>query len=192
MKRAQTILCASGLMFASFVLFGIWRLQGWDVKEALGHAAHREFLLGKAEYWLSSALSSAKNDDAPPERIGDILETLGEVYESKEEYKKAEQFFLEGLSFYEKTLRPNHPKIADGASHLGRLYLDLNRYREAEPYLARALAIDEETLKPDTERLERDLENMALLLVSTGNRQAAEILLERSLALSQAEIEDTE
>jgi len=77
------------------------------------------------------------------------LRDLRQLKQSKGDYQKAEQCYLEAHKLQGKALGLTHPDLAYTFHDLAGLYCQQARYRQAEPLFERALAIRQETLGPD-------------------------------------------
>jgi hypothetical protein len=71
-----------------------------------------------------------------------VVREQGDVSASRPLYERA-------LGIHERTLGPDHPKVAISLSNLGDLLLDLGDTAGAKAYFERSLAIREKALGPD-------------------------------------------
>jgi tetratricopeptide (TPR) repeat protein len=90
------------------------------------------------------------------------------------------------LAIDEKSLAPDHPKVATDLSNLAALLQATNRLAEAEPLMRRALAIAEASFGSDHPTVAIRLSNLAALLQATNRLAEAEPLMRRALAIAEA------
>ena len=100
-------------------------------------------------------------------------------------YLKAIKIAEKVLAIREKTLSPDHPKVAESLNNMARLYESLGYYAKAEPLHKRALGILEKVLGPDHPMVAQSLNNRAALYKSSGDYAKAEPLYKRSLAIRE-------
>jgi tetratricopeptide (TPR) repeat protein len=96
---------------------------------------------------------------------------------------EAEPLYRRALAIDERSLGPDHPKVATDLNNLAKLLRDTNRLDQAEPLYRRALAIGERSLGPDHPSVAIDLNNLARLLQATNRLGEAEPLYRRALAI---------
>ena len=113
----------------------------------------------------------------------DLLNQLGQAYESHINYAKAEQAYKESLDIY-STLNQLSEK-AELLNNLAGLYLLQGRYAEAEPLYKQALLLRQELLGDRHPDVATSLNNLAMLYSSQGRYAEAEPLLKQALALLQ-------
>ncbi len=69
------------------------------------------------------------------------LNAAGKIDHAVGRYSEAEPLYRRALSIAEKTLRPEHPNVAQSFNNLALLYYAQGQYAQAEPLYRRALAI---------------------------------------------------
>jgi tetratricopeptide (TPR) repeat protein len=79
----------------------------------------------------------------------EFLSNLASVYDSQNQYAKAEPLYVRAVAIREKSLGPDHPDLAPLLHNFAGLYVDQGLYAKAEPLHLRALAINEKVLGPD-------------------------------------------
>jgi tetratricopeptide (TPR) repeat protein len=101
---------------------------------------------------------------------------------------EAEPLIRRALTILEKSLGPEHPRVATAVNNLAGLLWATNRLADAEPLFRRALAIDEKSLGPDHPDVAIDLSNLGFLLKGTNHLAEAEPLMRRALAIFEARL----
>jgi len=80
------------------------------------------------------------------------------------------------FSILEKTLGPDHPKVAQCLNNLGLLYITQGQFRQAEPRFERSRSIQEAALGPNHPDLGVTLDHLALVYESNHRmREAREL-----------------
>ncbi|MBF0585152.1 MAG: tetratricopeptide repeat protein [Magnetococcales bacterium] len=64
-------------------------------------------------------------------------------------WDEAKQLCNRAMAIFEKTLGPDHPRVATCLNHLAQHYAWVNKYSDAEQLYNRALAITEKSLGPE-------------------------------------------
>jgi tetratricopeptide (TPR) repeat protein len=114
-----------------------------------------------------------------------VLNNLAESLEDAGDYDAAEALFRRALAINEKTLGPDHPRVAGGLDNLAELLQAKGNFGAAEPLARRALAIDERTLGPQHPHVAIRLEVLGSLLEVEGDCDRAEPLCRRALAIDE-------
>jgi len=127
----------------------------------------------------------ALGTDAGLEEAASALNQSGIYLEARGAYDEAEPLFRRALAIVEKTLGPEHPKVATGLNNLAEVLRATGRYDEAKPLYRRALAIGEKTLGPEHPSVATRLNNLAGLLEDTGRHDEAEPLYRHALAIDE-------
>ena len=138
-KRAEQVVRAVNKVFPPSPTFA-----DWDKCERLAPSAQISAAL-VGEYHLSS-LEAAR-----------LLGDAGYYLRQRARYAEAEPLMRQALAIREKTLKPDHPKVANSLNNLVLLLADTNRLGEAELLMRRALDIDERAYGPDRPEVARDL-----------------------------------
>jgi CHAT domain-containing protein/Tfp pilus assembly protein PilF len=112
------------------------------------------------------------------------LGSLGKLYESLSEYKRAEDFLLRALSIRVKRLGVRSPETALSMHNLASLYETLGRFDESERLYKRSLAIREDVLGPNHIATGRSLNGLAVLYQANGRLDLAEPLYQRALSIA--------
>ena len=95
-------------------------------------------------------------------RVGQVLNTLGQIAQNQGRYSDSEAFFRQSLGIEESWYGPEHPDVADGLAALAKVLTSTTRYDEADALLTRALAIQIRTYGHQHSRV-------ALVLNERGN-----------------------
>jgi tetratricopeptide (TPR) repeat protein len=113
----------------------------------------------------------------------DLLNQLGQAYESHINYDKAEQAYEESLQLYSDL---NHSlQKAELLNNLAFLNELQGRYKAAEHLYQKALSLRQELLDSHHLDIASSLNNLAKLYYSQGRYEEAEPLLEESLIIRQ-------
>ncbi|WP_103669837.1 tetratricopeptide repeat protein [Pseudanabaena sp. BC1403] len=113
----------------------------------------------------------------------DLLNQLGQAYESHIKYVKAEQAYQESLKLY--SALNNDSQKAEILTNLAGLYDSQGRYKEAEFLFKQALSIRRELFGDHHPDVATSLNNLALIDYSQGRYEEAESLFKQSLKLRQ-------
>ena len=87
---------------------------------------------------------SRKNfSEEPMPTLGHSLNNLGLLYQDKKNFKRALDYFFEGLECYEKAYKkePNHPNIASILNNIGLCFQDAEDYVKSLDFLNDALEV---------------------------------------------------
>jgi tetratricopeptide (TPR) repeat protein len=107
------------------------------------------------------------------------------VYFFSGQYQKAEPLMRRILEESEKSLGPNHPRVAACLTNLALLLQCTERSSEAEKLLRRALVIEEKSYGRDGLKVAFTLGNLALLVWQTNGAAEAEPLMQRALDIEK-------
>lgn len=141
--------------------------------------------LAKAEKALAIL---TKIYDAESAENADIIDEIGEIYDSKGEYPKAEEYYLRALKMYEKKFGAEHFFVASVLNNLGAVYRAMSLYDKAEAAYQRALAIDEKTFNPKDLKVATILGNLAFLYYTKGEYSKAEPFYLRALSIREKQL----
>ena len=119
------------------------------------------------------------------EESGWLLNSTGFYLHHRAAYTEAEPLYRQARAITERTLGPDHPKLAATLDNLARLYAAQGRYAKAEPLYQQARAIKEKTLGPDHPKLATTLHNLARLYADQGRYAEAELLYQQDLAITE-------
>jgi tetratricopeptide (TPR) repeat protein len=122
----------------------------------------------------------------PSPTRADLLNQLGQAYESHIKYAEAAQAYQEALKLYETLTQPLGE--AETLNNLAELYYAQGRYSEAEPLYARSLDIREQQLGVDHPDVAQSLNNVAVLYQTQGRYSEAEPLLVRALYIRERQL----
>jgi len=132
---------------------------------------------------LNRALKLAKTPPLNPELTSAILNSIGVAYFRQASFKKAEQFFKQGLQ-----------TLADGGhqfeiytspllNNLGALYCHRRKYQLAEEFLTRSLTITTAQLGPTHPALTDSLDSLGVVYTTMGRYAEAEAHYQRAIAI---------
>ncbi len=108
---------------------------------------------------------------------------LARVYQNGAERQKARPLYERSLSLVERSLGPDHPRVASALSSLGAILTDEGDYTKSDAAIRRALEIQEAALGPDDPALGLTLRNLGHLLERRGDLTRAEETNRRALAI---------
>src|SRR5262249_19920361 len=111
------------------------------------------------------------------------LGALGDIYFTRGDYEKAEQYWQRKRGIEEKLLGPDHFHIASSIRRLGHVAYAMGDYTKAEALYQRCLQLSEKSLDPDTVRLAFPLYDLAFLYTTTGEFAKAEAAYQRALSI---------
>ena len=117
-----------------------------------------------------------------------LLHNLGALYQTAQDYDKAEDQILRGLKIREAGLPADHPNLALSVSRLAEVYRLTGQYARAEPLYQRTLDITKARHGPDHVKVAQALNNLALLHEATGRYDRAEPLYRSSLQILKAKL----
>jgi CHAT domain-containing protein/Tfp pilus assembly protein PilF len=152
--------------------------------------SHEKQATGQFEEAVSlaeRALQSAEKDLGPDHGMVALsLATLAQLYDRKEDYTRAEPYYLRALAVAEKPNAGLEPFfIATLLNGVGRIYDLRGDYQRAEPTYKRALEIQEKSLGPEEPQLATTLTNLGVMYQTKGDYLQAEPLLLRALAIRE-------
>jgi CHAT domain-containing protein/Tfp pilus assembly protein PilF len=111
--------------------------------------------------------------------------SLDEAERPARRYAEAISSTERALRILEKSLGPDHPKVAPSLNYLADLYRDKGDYAKAEPLYQRALGIREKALGPEHPEVALSLNNLAVLYYAKGDYPKAEPLQQRALGIRE-------
>jgi tetratricopeptide (TPR) repeat protein len=121
--------------------------------------------------------------------LGDVLNNLGRVYQTKRQYAKAEEAYLRSLELITQRLGATHPNLATPLDNVGSLYREMGRYKEAEEHLRRSLAIEEEAAKPiDEAAVMHTLHELGKAYIGLNDKVRAEAVLARASEIARKRV----
>ena len=110
-----------------------------------------------------------------------LLNQTGLYLKARARYTEAEPLYRRALHIREKTLRAEHPNVAQSLNNLAELYRTQGQYAQAEPLFQRALSILEKALGAEHLNVATSLNNLAGLYHTQGQYAQAESLYQRAL-----------
>jgi len=125
-------------------------------------------------------LADSAEITAPTARL---MSQLGALFKAKARYAEAELLYRWALAINDKSLGPDHPRVAAGLNSLAKLLTETNRYAEAEPLYRRALTVRENGLGAHHHEIATVINNLVLLLTKTNRHVEAEPLCRRALEI---------
>jgi CHAT domain-containing protein/Tfp pilus assembly protein PilF len=115
--------------------------------------------------------------------VAELLADLGLLYESKNNYGRAELLYLRALNILKGTGGEGERQYASTLNNLAGLYRTLGDYARAKPLFVRSLEIREKILPPNHIDVAQGLNDLGLLNHEMGDYVSAELLLVRALAI---------
>jgi tetratricopeptide (TPR) repeat protein len=139
----------------------------------------------RLEAHAGAVLAFAPDADDAAETTAHLLNLYAVHLNARAEFARAEPMMRRALAIDERSLGPDHPKVAIRLNNLAGLLRLTNRLAEAESLYRRALAIDETSFGPDHPKVAIRLNNLAGLLRLTNRLAEAELLYRRALAIDE-------
>lgn len=124
-----------------------------------------------------------ESDASLASEVAASLNNLGVLYWSQSRFTAAEPYLRRAAELYERTLGPDHPRVADALGNLGIVLYNLGRLEEDEALQRRALAIREKVLDADHPDLSATLNNLAIALTHLERVEEAEAAHRRALEI---------
>lgn len=101
--------------------------------------------------------------------IADALDDLGQIYQQRREYIKAEAALMRALAIVIKNRGQDHPKAALILNHLANVYTDKREYERAEDLYQRALTIWQKSNGHYYPGVADTFDNLARIHLARGN-----------------------
>jgi tetratricopeptide (TPR) repeat protein len=120
---------------------------------------------------------------ASSERMGHVLDCLGDLYRTSNQ-KQAEEYYLKALAIYEKVLGNESLDLCRPLDNVADFYAEQEDYARSEPLYRRAIDISSKDGKP-TVQLAKELSHLAEMLCVQGKYGPAEPLFTRALAAAE-------
>ncbi|MEX1363742.1 MAG: tetratricopeptide repeat protein [Nannocystaceae bacterium] len=136
----------------------------------------------QARRWTAHAepLSHAAGTDAARALY---LDSLGYLAHHEGQYDEARDSFERALAIQQRSLGPDHPKVATVLKGLGLVAKDQGELLEAYDYQSRALSIIEQSLGPDHPEVGGCLQALGTFKYAQGEIEQAGELFEQGLAI---------
>jgi len=112
-----------------------------------------------------------------------VVFDLGQLYDNGAERQKARPLYERSLSLLERSVGPNHPRVANVLRRLGVILSTEGDFVRADSLIRRALEIQEKALGPDDPELGLTLRDHGILLERLGDLTKAEEMSLRALAI---------
>ena len=109
------------------------------------------------------------------------LNSLGEFYNEKGDYSKAESIFIQALDIRKKIFGDNHIDTVQSMNNLALLYLTKEDYSKAEPLLIQGLDISKKNFGDNHPLTASTINNLAALYGDKGDYSKAEPLYIQAL-----------
>lgn len=158
-----------------------------DALNSLGNLRWRQRRLEEAEELYGRALELRRAlfelGAVETSEMTASLNNLGVVHWSQARYAEAEPYLREAAELYERTLGPEHPRVADALGNLGIVLFNLGRVEEDEALQRRALAIRETVLGSDHPDTSAALNNLGIALSHLERSEEAEAAYRRALEI---------
>jgi tetratricopeptide (TPR) repeat protein len=114
-----------------------------------------------------------------------IYNQLGRVKHNQGEYQEAITFYEKSIEIKEKTLPPNHPKLAHSYNNISIVYQKMGDYSKALSYYEKDLEIQQQSLPPNHPKLAASYNNIGVLYKNMGDYSKALSSLEKALQIQQ-------
>ena len=152
-----------------------------------------QFYQGKTNRAETSFLRAAEFQLRPVTALdldlGDVLNNLGRVYQSKHQYAKAETAYARSLQLITNRLGPTHPNLSAPLNNVGSMYREIGRYKESEEHLRRSLLIQEQAPKPiDEAGVMHTLHELGKTYIGENDKVTAETVLARASELARKRV----
>jgi len=131
---------------------------------------------------LAYAPGFGMSDDV---NIGKMLNNLANVYESKRQYRLAEDTYMRALRVTEEQFGRTHRQFVSILENIGYLYMTTGRYQEAEPQFRQSLAIAESSGPGLDDVAIRSLHALGKIHMKRNEDAQAEAALSRALGIAR-------
>jgi serine/threonine-protein kinase len=149
-----------------------------DPSESLGDTLNVRDVLARGVERIESL-------DQQPEVQGQMLDVVGQVYQSLGEYDTAQALLEQAVAKRRTLLGEEHLDVAQSLYNLGAVLLDRGDYEMAEPLLREALTMRQKLLGEEHPDVASSLNKLGMLEDDTGDYDAAEQLYREALAMRQ-------
>ncbi len=157
----------------------------------LGNYCYELALYDEAKLYLIHALRLSEQEPGPEHfETARILNALGILSTTQEDYREAENLLQRALAIYERSEEDaDHLTTAATLNNLALLYQEQEKYSLAESLYQRVLTIEEQVLGIDHLTTAATLNNLALLYQKQEKYSLAEPLYQRALAIYEGTLE---
>ena len=153
-----------------------------EVLNSLGVVYFHQGDMRKAETFFTQAAQI----QAPFSKATDVaLANLGNIYQKRGEYAKAEEAYKRSMQITEDRLGDSHPNLSMTLGSLGLLYNATGRYKDAEPVFQRSIEILEKTVLSDGRLMLQALHGLAKTYIGEHDERRAEALLARAAGIAR-------
>jgi tetratricopeptide (TPR) repeat protein len=132
--------------------------------------------------------NSEKNYDPLDLRISSTLIQVGEFYEFRKAYEKAEPYLLRAYEIGKRADGDVGPVIELYAAKLQALYISWGKFDKAEPYCRKVLSLREQNYGRNSRMVAESIQTLADVLDKQGKKDEAASLRKRSEAILGAGI----
>ena len=141
---------------------------------------YRAGAYAKAIPIAEQALSRADAVFGPEhERVAQVLNDLGQLYQSQHEIDRAARMHERALAIRERLFKADGPAVAQSLTNLAKAYLAQGRYAQAQALCERSLAIAERHVPSNSLSLIPMLESYAAALRGAEKIDAATVIESR-------------
>jgi CHAT domain-containing protein/Tfp pilus assembly protein PilF len=148
--------------------------------------AHRAGAYDKAQSLSERALATRTRVlGADHREVAASLNSLGVIWNSKDDYERAETLYQRALAIYEKTFGNDHPAGAEVLDNLAKNDNAKGTFADAERLAQQALNIREKRLGADHFLVAVSLGTLAEIYVEKGVFSKAEAMSDRALEIAQ-------
>ena len=125
----------------------------------------------------TQALDVAEKAFGPDhERVAQVLNDLGRLYQSQHEMDRAARMHERALTIRERLFNADGPEVAQSLTNLATVYLAQGRYAQAQALCERSLAIAERHIPANSPSLIAVLESYAAALRGAEKIDAATVI----------------
>lgn len=153
-----------------------------EIFNGLGVIYFRQGDLRKAE---TSFIQAAAIDSPPSKALDVSLTNLGNLYQTRRQYGKAEDAYKRSLQETEARLGDFHLNLTVTLRSLGTLYMVTGRYKEAEASFERSIGILEKKPSSDGRGMLLALDGLAKTYIKEHDESRAEPLLARAMEIAR-------
>ena len=150
-----------------------------DPSAARGNSITAREILDRASKEIDSGLSK------DPEMQAQMMQTMGEVYDSLGLYSQAQSLFTRAVDIRRRVLGPENPGTLTSMCSLGSDLRQQGRYAEAEKLLRQAADIQRRVLGPQHSDTLKSMNYLASVLSDEGRYAEAEKLLRETVEITR-------
>jgi tetratricopeptide (TPR) repeat protein len=151
---------------------------GW---QRLGHLLGKLSQFDKAEELYNVLLEQTSDED----KKASCYNNLGYIKHFQGDYKKAIEYYEQGLEIQEKSLSPDDPDFATSYNNISGVYHDTGEYSKALSFYEKTLEILQKTIPPNHPHLATSYNNIGIVYYNMGEYSKALSFCEKALEIRQ-------